>query len=363
MAEASEDGPSRAGDQRPTAHQSRLLLVTSIYPTSDRPEAGAFVLRRVEALRARGVTVDVLAPSGYRSSALRRHVALVLRAILPRRRPEGVEGHVLFVAGLVALIAARLHRRPLLIYAHGADVRVTAQRTPVHRALARLVARGADIVVTNSTATAAYVTLLGATAEVVPPGVDFERFSPGNRADARTRLGLPLDGLVALYVGGLSERKGADVFAAGVAASPSWRGAMVGAGELASEIRARYPAIQLEGVRPPNDVPDWMRAADVVVVPSREEPLGLAAVEALACGVPVVASETGGLAQVVQPELNGLLIPPADVAALAAALRRLEDEGLRSRLGAAARASVTRHDSRTTSEEMSNLWRRLGVRT
>jgi glycosyltransferase involved in cell wall biosynthesis len=363
MAEASDDGPARAGDQRAPAERSRLLVVTSIYPTTDRPEAGAFVWRRVEALRARGVAVDVLAPSGYRSSTLRRHAALALRALLPRRRPDGVEGHVLFVAGLIALIAARLHRRPLLIYAHGADVRVTAQRTPVHRALARLVARGADIVVTNSAATAAFVALLGATAQIVPPGVDFERFSPGNRADARARLGLPADELMALYVGGLSERKGADVFAAAVAAAPPWRGVMVGAGELGSMIRARYPAIQLEGVRPPDDVPDWMRAADVVVVPSREEPLGLAAIEALACGVPVVASETGGLAQVVQPELNGLLISPADAAALAAALGRLGDEGFRTRLGAAARASVARHDIRATSEEMSHLWNRLGVTT
>ncbi|HYN68591.1 MAG TPA: glycosyltransferase [Candidatus Eisenbacteria bacterium] len=363
MAEAPDDGPARAGGQRAAADRSRLLVVTSIYPTRDRLEAGAFVWRRVEALRTRGVAVDVLAPSGYRSSALVRHAALLVRALLPRRRPDGVEGHVLLVAGLIALAAARLHRRPLLIYAHGADVRVTAQRSPVHRALARLVARQADIVVTNSAATAELVARLGASAEIVPPGVDFERFSPADRTDARARIGLPSHGLVALYVGGLSPRKGADVFAAAIAAVPSWHGIMVGEGELEPLIRAKNPAIDLIGVKAPDDVPDWMRAADVVVVPSREEPLGLAAVEALACGVPVVASETGGLAEVVQPEVNGLLIPAADSSALSAALRRLEDGGLRLRLGAAARASVARHDIRTTSEEMSRLWRQLGLTT
>jgi glycosyltransferase involved in cell wall biosynthesis len=338
-------------------------VVTSLYPTTDRPEAGAFVWRRVQALRARGVDVDVLASPDYRASPLRRHLVLLWRALAVRQRPDGVEGHVLFVAGLIALVAARLHRRPLLVYAHGTDVRVTAQRSPLHRALARLVARSADIVVTNSLATARLVERLGVVAEVVSPGIDIERFSPGDRASTRARLGLPADRLIALYVGGLSLRKGADVFAAAVSDLDAWLGVAVGGGELEPDIQARHPSIQLAGAVDPDDVADWMRAADVVVVPSREEPLGLAAVEALACAVPVIASRTGGLTEVVHDEVTGLLVPPADAAAIAAALTRLEAGPLRRRLAAAGRASVAGHDIRRTSEQMAVLWRRLGVET
>jgi phosphatidylinositol alpha-1,6-mannosyltransferase len=351
-------GPDAAtGPRRP----ARILVVTPIYPTADRPEAGAFVARRVEALRGRGVQIEVAAPRSYRASGLRRHLTILRRALLPAARPNGVEGHVLFVAGFIALLAARLHRRPLLIYAHGLDVRVTAQRTPIHRFLSRFVARGAGVVVTNSAATAEYVARLGATAEVVPPGVDLDRFEPGDRLAARASLGLPATALVALYVGTLSSRKGADAFAVALAGSPGWLGVMVGSGEHEVAIRAQQPQIRLAGVVDPDAVPTWMQAADVVVIPSREEPLGLAAVEALACGVPIIASRTGGLAEVVRDGVNGLLVEPGDADAIRVALERLEDGALRAQLAAAARDSVAEHDIRRTTEAMAALWSRLGV--
>jgi glycosyltransferase involved in cell wall biosynthesis len=110
-------------------------------------------------------------------------------------------------------------------------------------------------------------------------------------------------------------------------------------------------------------VPDWLRTADVVVVPSRREPLGLAAVEALACGTPVIASNVGGLREVVRDAENGLLIPPNDPGALTAALVRLLDPSLRERLGAAGPASVAGHDIRIAAAEMAEVWAELGVRT
>jgi glycosyltransferase involved in cell wall biosynthesis len=113
---------------------------------------------------------------------------------------------------------------------------------------------------------------------------------------------------------------------------------------------------------PTAEVAAWMRTADVVVVPSRREPLGLAAVEALACGTPVVASKVGGLREVVRDGENGLLIPADDPGALAEALRRLLDAALRARLGAAGPASVAGHDIRTAAAQMAEVWAELGVR-
>jgi glycosyltransferase involved in cell wall biosynthesis len=91
--------------------------------------------------------------------------------------------------------------------------------------------------------------------------------------------------------------------------------------------------------------------------------LGLAAVEALACGTPVVASAVGGLTEVVRDGENGLLVPPGDPSALAAALARLEDPDLRARLGAAGPASVAGHDSRAAAAAMAEVWAELGVQT
>jgi glycosyltransferase involved in cell wall biosynthesis len=341
--------------------RARILVVTPIYPTADRPEAGAFVRRRVLALRESGATVDVLSFSSYRRAGAVRYLRLLVRTLAPRPRPDGVEGHVLLWAGLFALIAARIHRVPLLIYAHGLDVRVTAQRSPLHRALGRLVARSAGEVVTNSSATAAWVARLGRAAEIVSPGVDLGLFRPADRATCRAALGLPTNRLVALYVGTFSGGKAPDVLAEALVRSPGWLGVFVGSGELEATIRERVPSAILPGVVEPDVVPMWLASADVVVVPSREEALGLAAVEALACGIPVIASRTGGLVDVVSDGRTGVLVPAGDPDAVARALERLTDAKVRNAMSAAARTSVREHDIRRSTARMAEIWARLGV--
>jgi glycosyltransferase involved in cell wall biosynthesis len=348
------------------ARPTRLLLVTNMYPTPDRPQVGPFVARRVASLRERGVEVVVVAPTGYRGNSAVRHLGIAWRALTARGPFDGVEAHPVYFAGVIGLLVARLRRLPLLAYAHGGDVADYAVRSRIHGALAGRVVRGADAIVANSGDTAGFVQRLGAFCRVVSPGVDMTVFHPlpdgaAGRAALRARLELPA-GPLALLVGTLSERKGADVFAAAVDAAPGWSGAMLGDGPLAAGLAEAHPRIKQAHSVASGDVPAWMQAADVVVVPSRREPLGLAAVEALACGIPVVASAVGGLKEVVRDEENGLLVPPGDARALAAALARLEDPVLRERLGAAGPASVARHDIRTAAAEMAEVWAGLGVR-
>ena len=105
-----------------------------------------------------------------------------------------------------------------------------------------------------------------------------------------------------------------------------------------------------------------MQAADLVVVPSRAEPLGLAAVEALACGVPVVAARVGGLIEVVEDGVNGVLVPPADALALGGAIRELlgSDER-RAGPAANARSSVEHHAREVVDQQMAELWSRVHV--
>jgi teichuronic acid biosynthesis glycosyltransferase TuaC len=340
-----------------------LLLVTSIYPTADRPEAGAFVARRVRVLRERGVDVHVVAAKTYRHGGLRRHLGMLWAALKARGRFDGVEGHVLFPAGLVAWLASRVRRIPLVVYAHGTDVIVAARRTRTDFALARLVARDASRVVTNSADTAWYVTALGARPVIISPGVDLDLFRPGDRREARAALQLPIDALVALYVGSLDLRKGADVFAEALQQTPNWHGVVVGAGKLGPGLIERHRALRFEGALSPAAVARWMIAADVVVVPSRREPLGLAAVEALASATPVVASAVGGLREVVRDGENGILVPPGDPRAVSEALVRLSDPDLRTRLSAAGRASILAHDLDSSTTAMAAVWRQLGVET
>ena len=106
-------------------------------------------------------------------------------------------------------------------------------------------------------------------------------------------------------------------------------------------------AITFKGAQPRAELPDAYRAASVCVVPSRFESMSYTCMEAMACGRPVVAARTGALPEVITDGVDGLLVPPEDPAALAAAIGRLLlDEAARRRLGEAARARVLSSFSR-----------------
>ena len=250
----------------------RILLITGLWPTQDAPWAGTFVRER-----ARGLHRPIIVgPATYAEPMPVRYVRLSWRALTARGKVDGVEAHVLFPAGLVGLFAAMLRRVPLVVYAHGSDVRETAGENAIYRFLAQLVARRADAVVTNSLDTAQYVRGLGREPVIVPPGVDLERFRPSPRtADRRV-----------LYLGGDSERKGYAV-----------------ARELADTILG--PGIEAVA---PADVPAILAAHDVILMPSIAEAFGVLAVEAIASGRWVVASRVGGLVDIVVDGVNGTLV-------------------------------------------------------
>jgi D-inositol-3-phosphate glycosyltransferase len=210
--------------------------------------------------------------------------------------------------------------------------------------------------------------------EIVPPGVDHAFFSPGDRDGARAALGWeaqgpsgPLSGAhsrmslvggrnavqhpVLLFVGRIQPLKGLDVAIAALAHLERDDAELVVVGgpsgvngpeELA---RARALADDL-GVRdrirlvPPQAhhlLSTWYRAADLVLVPSRSESFGLVALEAAACGVPVVASDVGGLRTIVDDGRTGFRVEPRDASAFAVAVDKLlADPALAAAMGAAA---------------------------
>jgi glycosyltransferase involved in cell wall biosynthesis len=193
---------------------------------------------------------------------------------------------------------------------------------------------------------------------VVPSGVDTEAFAvaPDVRAAERRAWQVADDDVVAIVVGVLERRKGhATLFeAAGRLRESRLRWVVCGAGSQEAALRADAAArgidVRFLGFRA--DVARCLAAADVAVLPSLHEGLGVAALEAMAAGRPVVASRVGGLAEVVADGETGRLVPAGDAAALAAALASLASvPAERTRMGDAGRARVRARFSATSMAE------------
>jgi D-inositol-3-phosphate glycosyltransferase len=186
---------------------------------------------------------------------------------------------------------------------------------------------------------------------VIPCGVDTTLFAPGDQAAARAALGLD-DRPRLLYVGRLAPIKGLTTLLDGMAR-------LRGRGSRAhlcivggdtdeplngheGELRARLADLGLQdsvtfvGAQPQESLRAWYVAADATVLPSYYESFGMVALEAMACGSPVVASRVGGLQTTVRDRITGVLVPDHDPVSLADALEdMLDDTALRARLGRA----------------------------
>jgi glycosyltransferase involved in cell wall biosynthesis len=192
---------------------------------------------------------------------------------------------------------------------------------------------------------------------VIHNGIDLARFSCSrgaeDRAAAKKALGLPapISGgtRVIVSLGRLRRQKGHDVALRAMAIVarrvPDAVMLVVGDGPERAKLKALHARLGLEGkavfVGQRPDVARVLAAADCLVAPSRYEGFGLAAAEAMASGLPVIASRIDSLPEVIADDVSGLLVPPGDPGALAAAIERvLGDDELAARLGRAARERV-----------------------
>jgi glycosyltransferase involved in cell wall biosynthesis len=220
--------------------------------------------------------------------------------------------------------------------------------------------RAADRVIAVSEHIAEQAITLGVDASrlrVIRSGVDALRFAPRDRAPARERLGVATAARVVLFVGNLEPRKQVDVLLRAVAAIrervSELQLLIVGSGESAGvqDQTARLARLTMElrlgdvvrflGRLDDQALLDAYAAADVFALPSSSEAQGIVGLEAMACGLPVVASGVGGLLGTIEVGATGYLVPPGDVDALANRLAEvLSDAEMRATIGAAARKVV-----------------------
>jgi glycosyltransferase involved in cell wall biosynthesis len=382
----------------------RILAITSSYPLSPGDSTAPFVESIVRSVAELGHDVDVLVPEhrGWRRQAVEGRVRYHSYRYSPRRSwtpwgfSESLEGvgkirkplyalapvvvasavrsagslldeggfdavHVHWVVpnGPIGALAARGRRVPLVVSVHGSDVAVAERSFAVGRVARWSFERSAAVIAPSEDLLERARALGGrGRLERIQYGADADALSapPGAAAALRDRLGLAADDVVVVGIGRLLRVKGFDYLVAAHARAvqdlPQLRLVLVGdgaeRGRLAEQVRELElgGSVRLAGTAGRDEIPAYLAAADVVAVPSVRyeryvDGLPNVALEAMGAGRPLVATDVGGLPELVRPGVNGLLVPEKDPRALADAILELaRDPDLRERLGAEGRREI-----------------------
>lgn len=285
----------------------------------------------IDGLEVRHPRVMYIPKVGHAVSGPMYAASLAATTMQYRGRVDVVLGSWAYPDGFAAVLVADLLGVPAVIKLHGSDMNVVARWPGPRRCLKWALPRAERVVAVSGPLREAALAL-GVSPEridIVPNGVDRQSFHPRDRLEARRALGLPLEGPMVLYVGHVTEAKGAfdlvRAFASIPKAENPARLVIVGDGsgleacrDLARERGGE--TISFVGAQPYEQIPTWLAACDLLALPSWNEGMPNVVLEALASGRRVVASRVGGIPEVVTEEL-GILVPPRDVPALAQALQ------------------------------------------
>lgn len=327
-----------------------------MYPGPDDPDLGVFIEQLERQLAARGHELE-RAVLDRRAGGKRRFAELGRKTIAAARRfrPEVVYAHFLVPTGLLGALGSRA---PLVVTAHGRDVRNIGAFPGIRLATRYVVGRASAVVAVSDYLRRELETKLPdarGKVEVVDCGVDLERFRVEAAPDGPPRF---------VCVGALTERKNVVRLADAFARLPEGSLTFVGDGPLRSRLEGR-DRVTLAGKVPHDEVPAWVARSHVVCQPSLIEPLGLALLEAMAAGRSVVATRVGGPPEFVTPDA-GVLVDPTGEADLA---RGLAAAAALPCPNPAARAAAEGHDVRRQAERVEAILlravrgRRAGARS
>jgi len=398
----------------------RILAISHLFPHAEEPRYGIFVARQLLALRRLGVEITVIVPRVWCPAVLRQvnrwkgynHTTAICEFdgldifTVPYIRPPGNwynnwSGLAVYMAAKSRILDLHKGKNFDLIYATdlfpdgdaavrfgkllnipssclfiGGDVNITAGSTPaLYKRFTTLVADLDGLLTCGMGVEEGIRAVTSKEIVNVYGTVDLQEFSPlGDKSAARASLGVPKDAFIVLFAGYLMRRKGVyellEAFSRLHQRASVGMLVMCGAGPEEAKLNKLAcdnnmgQVVKFAGDVTPDQMSQWMRASDLFVLPSYTEGMPNAVMEAMACGLPVVTTNVGGLPEAIGDCDGAILVAPRDVDALQLAMGRvMADSELRCRMGKAGRMRAEqRFGTDRNAHVILNYFKRIVVR-
>ncbi len=282
----------------------KVLLISNMYPNNKGSYCGIFVKEQADALEKAKIDIIKVAKTGH---ALFAYIPFILRSIfdLLFRSYDLVHAHYGFYS---ALPFAILKKKPLVVTFHGGDALHEPYRNQVYYYLQKFVVSRADrIIAVSKEIKKALIDNLNAHPDritIISCGVNTTLFCHVDKVTARNKLNLSKSGRIILFVGTASYKKGVDIICECAKLLPNMDFVLLGHGNLDTDL----PNCIFLGPKPHEQIPLWMNAADIFLLPSRTEGMPVVLLEACSCGVPVIASAVGGIPDIIDSGKNGFIV-------------------------------------------------------
>lgn len=261
-----------------------------------------------------------------------------LRAIRREQsRFDLIHADFVYPPGYEACILGRLLKKPVVITSHGSDLMINVNKKWIVKRRSTYALNKAQAIICVSKALKEKAVSLGADKSktfVIPNGADTSRFKPIPQNEVREKLNLQVDRKIILFIGRLHPVKGPDFLIDAIsqivndAKQKELLLILVGSGSMETRLKEQVTSLNIShnvlfaGGIAHKEIPCWINASDVVCIPSQSEGFGAVSVEALACGKPVIASNVGGLPEIITNDALGYLVEPGDTIQLAHAIRK-----------------------------------------
>lgn len=237
------------------------------------------------------------------------------------------------LAGLVAVAVSTVYKKPVILTTRGADVNM-AIKNYLYKKILTLVLSKCKFITSNNEDLINKINSLGIKkTTVIRNGVDTEKFCPRNKKELRKKFGLPTDKKIILFVGWLIPRKGVNYLINAipdvVKENKDVLFLILGEGPMRNELELLISELNIGlfvrfvGSKKPEEVPYWLSASDILVLPSLAEGMPNVVLEAMASEVPVVATRVSGTPELVKDGVNGYLIAPESSEEIADKLNKI----------------------------------------